>query len=115
MSKKSMFPLFTAAIDPILLNLQIRRKCIISWMYSNFGQLGQHIRESAALEHQKNPPWVNIMGENGVYSLFSLLCNLTYKRTIQHILMTCWLSGERLLPFGLLVIAWVYTLPSSSK
>ena len=28
---------------------------------------------------------------------------LTYLRTIQDILMTCWLSGERSLPFGLLV------------
>ena len=27
----------------------------------------------------------------------------TYLRTIQNILMTCWLTGERLLPFGLLV------------
>ena len=28
----------------------------------------------------------------------------TYLRTIQNILMTCWLSGERSLPFGLLVL-----------
>ena len=29
--------------------------------------------------------------------------SFTYLRTIQNILMTCWLSGERSLPFGLLV------------
>ena len=29
--------------------------------------------------------------------------SLTYLRTIQNILMTCWLSGEGSLPFGLLV------------
>ena len=28
---------------------------------------------------------------------------ILYFKTIQNILMTCWLSGERLLPFGLLV------------
>ena len=27
-----------------------------------------------------------------------------YLRTIQNIFMTCWLAGERSLPFGLLVI-----------
>ena len=27
----------------------------------------------------------------------------SWLRTIQNILMTCWLSGERSLPFGLLV------------
>ena len=31
----------------------------------------------------------------------------TYLRTIQNTLMTCWLSDERLLPFGLLVIKFV--------
>ena len=29
--------------------------------------------------------------------------SFTYLRTIQDVSMTCWLSGERLLPFGLLV------------
>ena len=31
------------------------------------------------------------------------MSTVTYLRTIQNILMTCWLSGERSLPFGLLV------------
>ena len=35
-------------------------------------------------------------GENGVYS-FSWF--FTYLKTIQNILMPCWLSGERSLPF----------------
>ena len=29
----------------------------------------------------------------------------TYLKTILNIFMTCWLSGERLLPFGLLVFS----------
>ena len=32
--------LFSAAIDPILLNLQMSSKCIISWLSENFGQIG---------------------------------------------------------------------------
>ena len=32
------------------------------------------------------------------------LKKIFYFKTIQNILMTCWLSGEQLLPFGLLVI-----------
>ena len=35
------------------------------------------------------------------WNLF-ILYNFTYLRTIQNILMTRWLSGERSLPFGLL-------------
>ena len=53
-----------------------------------------------ALEHPKISQ-LGYNGENGVYS-FSWL--FTYFRTIQHILVTCWLSGERSSPFGLLVI-----------
>ena len=47
-------------------------------------------------------PWASLgyNQENDVYN-FSWL--FTYLRIIQTILMTCWLSGERSLPFGLLV------------
>ena len=34
--------------------------------------------------------------------------SFTYLRTIQDVSMTCWLSGERLLPFGLLVFFVVF-------
>ena len=37
-------------------------------------------------------------------ALDQLKKSVTYLRTIQNILMTCWLSGERSLPFGLLVV-----------
>ena len=43
----------------------------------------------------KNTP---IIGNNG-----KMVSTVTYLRTIQHILMTCWLSGERSLPLGPLV------------
>ena len=32
------------------------------------------------------------------------LKKVLYFKTVQNILMTCWLSGERSLPFGLLVL-----------
>ena len=40
------------------------RKCIISWMYSNFGQIGRLSTELAALEHKK-PTVGYIMGKMG--------------------------------------------------
>ena len=38
--------------DPFL-NLQITRKCMITLMSSNFGQIGMQIIDLAALEHPK--------------------------------------------------------------
>ena len=52
-----------------------------SQMSSIFGQIQAWNAELAALEIEK----------------------IFYFKTIQNILMTCWLSGERSLPFGLLV------------
>ena len=65
--------LFLVALDLILcINLQIWRKCIIFWMYSNFSQIGRQTTELPALEHPKNTPiWV-IMGKM-VSTVFWLL------------------------------------------
>ena len=52
-------------------------------MSSKFGQIQPWTAELAAFDRLKK--------------LF------TYFRTMQNILMTCWLSGKRSLPFGLLV------------
>ena len=51
-----------------------------------------------ALGHPNNTPICVIMGK--------MVSTVTYLRTtcILNILMTCWLSGERSLPFGLLVL-----------
>ena len=50
------FHFFSVAIDPILFNLEkTRRKCIISWMSSNFGQIEPQKTELAALERLKYP------------------------------------------------------------
>ena len=60
---------FLVALDLILcINLQIWRKCIIYWMYSNFSQ----ITELPALEHPKNTPIGVIMGKM-VSTVFWLL------------------------------------------
>ena len=64
-------------------------------MCSNFGQILQQTTELSALEDPKIPQ-LGYNGENSVYT-FSWL--FTYLRTIQNILMTCWLSGERSFPF----------------
>ena len=45
-------------------------------------------------------PWVQICHAPGASSA---KISFTYLRTYSNILMTCWLSGERSLPFGLLV------------
>ena len=63
--------------------LQVKRTTIISRTSLNFGQIRPRTVELAALECLKK--------------------SFTYLRTIQNIFMTCWLSGERSLPFGLLV------------
>ena len=44
------------------------------------------------------PPWTA-----EIAALDQLKKSFTYLRTIQNILMTCWFSGDRPLPFGLLV------------
>ena len=64
--------------------LQVMRTIIISRTSSNFVQIRPRTEELAALECLKN--------------------SFTYLRTIQNIFMTCWLSGERLLPCGPLVL-----------
>ena len=46
-------------------------------------------------------PGVQIGHTPGV---LSAKISFTYLRTYSNILMTCWLSGERSLPFGLLVL-----------
>ena len=40
--------------------------------------------------------------------------SFTYLRTSQNILMTCWLLGERSLPFGLLVSYTYFLFPGST-
>ena len=64
--------------------LQITRTTIRSRMSSKFGQIRLWTAELAALE--------------------CLNKSFTYLRSIQNIFMTCWLSCERSLPFGLLVL-----------
>ena len=61
--------------------------------------------ELAPLDHPKIPP-LDYNGENGRLQIFLVI----YLRTIQNILMTCRCSGERLLPFGLLVIIIIITI-----
>ena len=63
--------------------LQVTRTTIKSRMSSKFSQIQPLTLELDALDQLKK--------------------SFTYLRTIQNILMTCWLSGERSLPFGLLV------------
>ena len=53
------------------------------WISSIFGQIQPYTAELAALDRLKK--------------------SFTYLRRIQNSFMTCWLSGERSLPFGLLV------------
>ena len=57
------------------LTMEITRKCIISWMYSNFVQIGPQTTELAALEHLKTHHRPHIMRKME-YSLF-LACLLT--------------------------------------
>ena len=89
---------FSVAIGLIFLNLQIRKKCIISWMYSNLARLDDRQKSNNPLSTQKIPH-LGYNGENGVYNFYLLF---TYWRTIQNILISCWLSGERPFPLGCL-------------
>ena len=59
-------------------------------MSSTFGQIQPWTAELAALDLLKK--------------------SFTYLRTIQNILMTCWLSGDRSLPIRLLVLFFLKTL-----
>ena len=97
-SEKLMCPPF----PPLLLigsflNLQIIRKCIILWICFNFGEFGPQTKELVALEHLKIPPYT-YNWENGVPVVFLLEKYSKYFNDF-----TFWLSGEQLLPFGLLV------------
>ena len=73
-----MSPLFSVAIDPIILNLQIKSKCISS-MCLNFGQIGPQVpaTDLAALERLKLPSFTYRV------STFSRL--FSYFRTVQNI------------------------------
>ena len=51
-------------------NLQVMRKCIISWMSSNFCQIRLLAMELAALDHLKKNSHTLIMGERR-YHIFS--------------------------------------------
>ena len=67
--------------------LQVTRKTVKSWNSSIFSQIQPCTAELTALDRLKK--------------------SFTYLRSIQNILMmTCWLPGERSLPFGLLVIKY---------
>ena len=94
--KNLCFHFLMVAIDLILFNLQIRRKYITK-LYLNFDQIGRHTAEFAAIDHPKIPP----LDYNGIMvSTVFLGCLL---ENYSKYLMTCWLSGERLFPSGLLV------------
>ena len=70
--------------------LQVTRTTIKSQMSLKFGQIRPWTAQLAALDQLNK-------------------C-FTYLRAIQNILMTCWLSGERSLPYGLLVVVMPPTL-----
>ena len=62
---------------------QVTKKTIKSWKSLKFSQIQPWTAELDALDQLKK--------------------SFTYLKAIQNILMTCWLSGEQSLPFGLLV------------
>ena len=85
--KKSMFNLVNTLAPSFLIGsfsfLQVTRTTIMSCMSSKFSQIKPWTAELDAIDLLKK--------------------SFTYLRTIKKNLMTCWLSGERSLPFGLLV------------
>ena len=87
MSEKSIYNVVNTLAPSFLIGsssfLQVTRTTIKSLMSWKFSHNQPATAELAA--HDK------------------LIFFFTYLRTIQDILMTCWLSGERLVPFGLLV------------
>ena len=85
MSKNQCLHFSSVAIDLILFKLaDIRRKCI-SWMYSNFGQIGQQTTVTCPCHEY---PKTKLSGE--LFKVFFI---------------SYWVSVERPLPFGLLVIS----------
>ena len=86
-SEKFIYNVLNTLVPSILIGcslfLQITRTTIKSRMSSKFDQIATWNAELTALECLKK--------------------SFTYLRTIQNIFMICWLSGERSLPFGLLV------------
>ena len=72
--------------------LQVTRTTIKCHMSSKFDQIRPCSAALAALELLKKK-------------------SFTYLRTSQNIFMTCWLSGERSLPFGLRVVMCRWLLP----
>ena len=52
-SKVNVSTFFSVAIDLILLELADKEVCRISWMYSNFGQIGRQTTDSPVLEYPK--------------------------------------------------------------
>ena len=76
---------FSVAIDPILFsNLQIMRTCLISWMSSNFGQIGPPTTELAALERRKKFP-LTYNGKNEVitFSWLFLIGSFSYLQVMR--------------------------------
>ena len=89
MSKNLYLHLFSAVIDLILYKVSDSKEMHNILDYSNFGHVGPQTTESV------------IMGKM-VFSLFLVVCLLeNYSKYFEG--YTCWLSGERSLPFGLLV------------
>ena len=86
-SEKSMYNFVNTLAPSFLLEtssfLQVTKTNIKSQMSSKFSQFQPWTAEIAALDQLKK--------------------SFTYLRTIQNILMTCWFSGDRPLPFGPLV------------
>ena len=81
---------------------ELKRECIISLMYSNIGQTGPKTTELVAIEHLKIPLYT-YNGENGVSILLVVYLLENYSKYFDYYTCTCWPSGERSLPFGLLV------------
>ena len=87
-SEKSMYNVVNILAPPFLIGsssfLQVTRTTIKSQMSYKFCQIHLWTAELAAHNQLKT--------------------SFTYLRTVQNILMTCWLSGERSLSIGLLVV-----------
>ena len=84
--------------------LQVMRTTIKAYLSSNLGRILPLTSELVALERLKKTS----------YNLVSTLVpSFLFGQWVFFILvMTCWLSGERSLPFGLLVSSFVFTFNS---
>ena len=73
-------------------NLQVMRTCIISWMNSNFRQIGPPTTELAALERQKKFPYT-YNGENNVitFSQLFLIGSFSYLQ-VTRTYIKAWMS-----------------------